>query len=108
MTSSVPDHFDNQFYIGHYQSVCLVLAQRSVCLSFFQQVNDIIFFLAIFLVFLFAYGAAAQAMLYPNHPLNADLIKKIVFYPYWQVFGELTLEEVEGETGKLEHKLSRE
>lgn len=59
--------------------------------------KDIFVFSSVFIVFLFAYGTAAQSLLYPNYELNSTLLKQIVYQPYFQMYGELNLEEVEGE-----------
>ena len=58
---------------------------------------DIFFFLSIFVVFLFAYGTAAQALLYPNETLSLELLQKVIYLPYFQMYGELSLDEFNGE-----------
>ena len=58
---------------------------------------DLAFFTIILMVFIIAYGLASQAILYPNTPFSLTLMKEIVRKPYWQMYGELFLEEIEGE-----------
>ncbi|XP_031570497.1 transient receptor potential cation channel subfamily M member 3-like [Actinia tenebrosa] len=56
---------------------------------------DMLSFLLIMLVFLLAYGIAQQAILFPNEDPSWELISKILFRPYFQVYGELFIEEVD-------------
>ena len=60
------------------------------------QLTDLMFFIAILLVVILAYGVASQALRYPNSEKEWVLMKNIVYLPYWQMYGELFLEEVEG------------
>ena len=54
------------------------------------------FFMVILLVFIVAFGVASQAILYPNSELDFKLIRSVLSRPYWQIYGELFLEEIEG------------
>ncbi len=54
------------------------------------------FFLVILIVIIFAYGVASQALRFPNDTAEWALLKDVVYLPYWQMYGELMLEEVEG------------
>ena len=51
------------------------------------------------IVFILAYGVAIQAIIDPYRELSMDTIGKvlfsIVFMPYWQMYGELSLEDIE-------------
>ena len=49
------------------------------------------------MVFIAAYGLAAQAILYPNSPLDIVLVQGVLRKAYWQIYGELFLEEIEGD-----------
>ena len=57
---------------------------------------DLAYFVVILMVFIASYGIATQAMLYPGSPLKITLIKDVLQRPYFQIFGELFLEEIEG------------
>ena len=57
---------------------------------------DLMFFMVILLVFIVAFGVASQAILYPNSELDFKLIRSVLSRPYWQIYGELFLEEIEG------------
>ena len=72
------------------------------CLVFCVQLTDILFFVCILLVFIAAYGIASQALRFPNAEPSWSLLKDVVYKPYWQMYGELFLQEIEGtiETGQ--------
>ena len=57
---------------------------------------DLLFFVVILLVFVGAYGVAIQAIMYPNATLNIQLLLNIFEKAYFQIFGELFLEELKG------------
>uniref|UniRef100_A0A1I8FK99 Ion_trans domain-containing protein n=1 Tax=Macrostomum lignano TaxID=282301 RepID=A0A1I8FK99_9PLAT len=76
-----------QFYLIHQ-----TLGPKVVMVT--RMINDTVFFFAILVVFLLAYGVAAQALLYPNSPLSWKLIKDVVYLPYWQMYGELQLGDI--------------
>ena len=51
------------------------------------------YFLLIMVVFLMAYGVAQQAILFPYESGSWSLIPKVFFRPYFQVYGELFIED---------------
>ncbi|XP_076806205.1 transient receptor potential cation channel subfamily M member 2-like [Clavelina lepadiformis] len=59
-----------------------------------KMIKDLAFFLFIWLIFLFAYGVSSQALLYPNEVDVGRVIQGIISKPYWHIYGELFLEEV--------------
>ncbi|XP_013384358.1 transient receptor potential cation channel subfamily M member 2 isoform X1 [Lingula anatina] len=61
-----------------------------------RMITDVIFFVMILLVFLLAYGVAVQALLYPNHKRDWSILKDVVYIPYWQMYGDLFLDETSG------------
>lgn len=62
----------------------------------FLQLTDLMFFLLILLVFILSFGVAYQANLYPNAPQQWTVLKDVLYHPYWQMYGELFLENKEG------------
>ncbi|XP_060552910.1 transient receptor potential cation channel subfamily M member 2-like isoform X4 [Ruditapes philippinarum] len=62
-----------------------------------NMVIDLMFFLGIFLFFLLSFGIMYQANLFPNSPASWYLLKSVLYIPYWQMYGELFLENLEGE-----------
>ncbi|XP_078316710.1 transient receptor potential cation channel subfamily M member-like 2 isoform X4 [Crassostrea virginica] len=61
-----------------------------------RMLTDLMFFLLILLVFIMSFGVAYQANLYPNAPANWLVLKDVLYHPYWQMYGELFLENKEG------------
>ena len=57
------------------------------------QLKDLFFFIFILVVFLTGYGVASHSLLYPN---ESDFITfaEIFIKPYWNIFGELFLNEI--------------
>ncbi|KAI0222453.1 Transient receptor potential cation channel subfamily M member-like 2 [Lamellibrachia satsuma] len=64
-----------------------------------RMLTDILFFVCILLVFITAYGVASQALRFPNAEPSWHLLKDVVYKPYWQMYGELFLNEIEGDIG---------
>ena len=60
------------------------------------QMVDLAFFVIILMVFIIAYGVASQVILYPNSDFGLELIRDVLKKPYFQMYGELFLEEIEG------------
>ncbi|XP_022084602.1 transient receptor potential cation channel subfamily M member 2-like isoform X2 [Acanthaster planci] len=54
-------------------------------------------FLAILLVFLVAFGVACQAILFPNNQDIVGIIKGVFYQSYFQLYGELFLEDIDSE-----------
>ena len=56
---------------------------------------DLAYFLFILVVVIIGYGVALQAIRFPNTtPWNA--LKGVVNKPYWQLYGELFIEDLFG------------
>lgn len=47
-------------------------------------------------VFLLAYGVSSLSLMYPVREFYGSFFKDVTYYPYWQIYGELYLEELEG------------
>lgn len=60
------------------------------------QMIDLFYFMIILLVFIAAYGTASHVVLYPNQPLNIALARDVLGRSFWNIFGELGIEEVSG------------
>ena len=54
------------------------------------------FFVIILGVFLIAYGVSSHAILHPNSPFNITIIQKVFYIPYFNIYGELFLAEIQG------------
>ena len=55
-------------------------------------------FLFLLIIFILAYGTASQALLSPQSSLQLEnimmMIEKVMWLPYWQMYGELSLTEL--------------
>ncbi|KAJ7365831.1 Transient receptor putative cation channel sub M member 7 [Desmophyllum pertusum] len=72
-------------------SVSKVLGPYVVMIG--RMTIDMTYFLLIMVVFLMAYGVAQQAILFPYETASWELIPKVFFRPYFQVYGELFIED---------------
>jgi len=60
---------------------------------------ELFYFALVCVVFLFAYGVAAQALLYPNSEDNwLHIFYSIFYHPYLSMFQEFPLDELNGMT----------
>ncbi|XP_063414557.1 transient receptor potential cation channel subfamily M member-like 2 isoform X1 [Mytilus trossulus] len=63
-----------------------------------RMLGDLGFFIALYALFLISFGIMYQAILFPNSTSSPwQLIKDVVYLPYWQLYGELNLEQIEGD-----------
>ena len=63
------------------------------------QMQELVLYIMILLVFLLAYGISTNALMFRSRKLEGLVFRDIVYYPYWQIYGELYLEELEGNNG---------
>ena len=52
----------------------------------FQIKHDLVAFIRMFMIFMIAGGVTIQAVLYPNWPLNIDMIKRVLTRPIYAMF----------------------
>ncbi|CAL4060356.1 unnamed protein product, partial [Meganyctiphanes norvegica] len=70
---------------------------------FYRMVTEILIFMALLINFILGYGIASQALLIPaparsfNISTLMDIGKTVFFLPYWQMYGELSLDNMQGE-----------
>ena len=48
------------------------------------------------IVFLLAYGVAAQSLMYPNAEPSWTILYNVVYHPYLSMYQEFPLDELEG------------
>ncbi|XP_041467806.1 transient receptor potential cation channel subfamily M member 5-like [Lytechinus variegatus] len=84
------------FYIRllHIFSVNKHLGPKLIMIM--KMINDLLVFICILLVFVLAYGIACQAVLFPHVTDTRQMMKGIFYRSYFQIYGELFLEELEG------------
>ena len=69
------------------------------------QIIDVVMFLLLLLVFILGYGIASQSLIRPYRPLSWGVISEVVSIPYWQMYGELLLDELKGESSHRKESL---
>ena len=52
-------------------------------------------FIMVLIVFLLAYGISSQGLLYHSRSPGWDILKDVIYFPYWQLYGEIFLEELD-------------
>ena len=59
------------------------------------QFYDLSYFMVILMVFVMSYSIAAYSILYPNSSLSGDFIMNLLRMGYWNLYGELFIDEIE-------------
>jgi len=62
----------------------------------YLQVIELLYFALLCVVFLLAYGVAAQSLLYPRSEDNWNILYRILYHPYLNMFQEFNTNEVQG------------
>eukprot|EP00052_Salpingoeca_macrocollata_P008513 m.67423 g.67423 ORF g.67423 m.67423 type:complete len:1434 (-) comp16628_c0_seq2:32-4333(-) len=70
-------------------------------LILYEMVNDVVIFILLLVVFLVSFGIASHALLFPDRDPDFATFTATLFRPYFQVYGELFLEQMEGESACL-------
>lgn len=71
-------------------------------IKFLWQMKDLGRFLVILIVFMMAVGVMFHVKMYPNHEdmfsnkVQYWRIWKIISFPYWQIYGEIFLDDIMG------------
>ncbi|KAK7115842.1 hypothetical protein V1264_001645 [Littorina saxatilis] len=63
-----------------------------------RMVHDLMWFVVILLVFVASYAVASESILYPNAQLSWQFLFHLPRKAYWQIYGELFLEDIEGDS----------
>ncbi|KAK3596566.1 hypothetical protein CHS0354_010445 [Potamilus streckersoni] len=61
-----------------------------------RMLEELSLFIMVLLMFLLAYGVASQGLLYTQRKRDWEILKDVFYYPYWQLFGEIYLDETTG------------
>ncbi|CAL1535907.1 unnamed protein product [Lymnaea stagnalis] len=61
-----------------------------------RMLTDLSFFFFILLVFVLGFGVAYHINMFPNQPLSWSILYTVFLYPYFQIYGELFLDELGG------------
>ncbi|XP_060575124.1 transient receptor potential cation channel subfamily M member-like 2 isoform X2 [Ruditapes philippinarum] len=88
------------FYVGIMQSYRAFenLGPKLVMIK--GMFGELRLFIMVLLIFLLAYGIAHQGLMYHDRSPSWTILKDVLYYPYWQLYGELFLEEIETDSCK--------
>ncbi|KAL4228805.1 Transient receptor putative cation channel subfamily M member 2 [Mactra antiquata] len=78
----------------HIFSVHKELGPKLVMIG--RMVQDLMYFLVILMVFVISYAIASHSILYPNSPVRWSTAIDVIKKSYWNIYGELFLEEIQG------------
>jgi hypothetical protein len=56
-----------------------------------RMARDVLTFLLLIGIFLLAYGVAAQALIWPERPMDAQTFENVLFRPYFQIYGAVII-----------------
>ncbi|XP_070581326.1 transient receptor potential cation channel subfamily M member 3-like [Ptychodera flava] len=62
-----------------------------------KMVKELLIFLAILVVFYFAFGTAYMALQKPNHPMSVTVFASILYQSYFRMHGDLLTDDIEVE-----------
>ncbi|XP_052091143.1 transient receptor potential cation channel subfamily M member-like 2 isoform X6 [Mytilus californianus] len=81
------------FRILHIFSVHRELGPKLVMIG--NMVKDLSYFMVILMVFVTSYAVASYSILYPNISWSWDIVLKVLRMSYWNLYGELFIEDIE-------------
>ncbi|XP_063423231.1 transient receptor potential cation channel subfamily M member-like 2 isoform X2 [Mytilus trossulus] len=81
------------FRILHIFSVHRELGPKLVMIG--NMVKDLSYFMVILMVFVTSYAVASYSILYPNISWSWDIVLKVLRMSYWNMYGELFIEDIE-------------
>ncbi|XP_052254943.1 transient receptor potential cation channel subfamily M member-like 2 [Dreissena polymorpha] len=84
------------FRLTHVFSIHKVLGPKLLMIR--RMVKDLMYFLIILAVFMVSYAIASHSVLYPVSPPTWDTVRQVLRRPYWHLYGELFLDETEGQS----------
>ena len=75
---------------------------------FHRMLPELFIFMMLLSIFILGYGTASQALIHPSRSFDwssvPSLVEGILFLPYWQMYGEISLDKIE--TGNVTLKLN--
>ncbi|XP_076107231.1 transient receptor potential cation channel subfamily M member 8-like [Mytilus galloprovincialis] len=60
-----------------------------------KMMLELVMFILVLTIFLLAYGVASQGLMHLQRKSEWQILKDVVYFPYWQLYGELSLEEIQ-------------
>ncbi|XP_069140029.1 transient receptor potential cation channel subfamily M member 8-like isoform X2 [Argopecten irradians] len=67
-----------------------------------RMMAELRMFVMVLLVFLLAYGISSQALLYKQRRPSWIILKDVFYFPYWQLFGEIFLDDLNTDSDCVE------
>ena len=61
------------------------------------QVEDLLVFASVIALAIASFGVATHALRYPGSVISWSTLIDALYKPYWQIFGEISLDDFEGE-----------
>lgn len=55
-----------------------------------KMLKDLVFFVTIIAIFICSYGITAQASMFPNSKPGINLIRELLDFSYWTIYGDIT------------------
>lgn len=95
----VPSNFNVNSTACHLNCRLLVHTFIHCILYVSLQMRDLILFMVIFCIFVFAFGTIELAVTSPRTPFSKALLFNITYRAYFQVYGELFLDDFRSEGG---------
>nr|KAG5702764.1 hypothetical protein BaRGS_003638 [Batillaria attramentaria] len=62
-----------------------------------KMLTDLMFFFFILFVFVLSFGVAYHANMFPQSPPSWTILYNVLYFPYFQMYGELFLENMQGD-----------
>ncbi|XP_069986599.1 transient receptor potential cation channel subfamily M member 1 [Penaeus vannamei] len=80
---------------------------------FYRMITEVLVFMALLVIFILGYGIASQSLLHPSHysfTFNVtevgNIVESVILTPYWQMYGELLLDQIVGTDHETCHEKS--
>lgn len=63
--------------------------------------SNMFYIVVIMAIVLVSFGTSRKSILSPNEDPSWNLLRDVVFQPYWMIFGEVYAGEIDGEYDKM-------
>eukprot|EP00055_Hartaetosiga_balthica_P002905 m.5717 g.5717 ORF g.5717 m.5717 type:complete len:1485 (+) comp2458_c0_seq1:201-4655(+) len=83
---------------SRYYTVSEILGPKLIMMAEMMR-KDVLTFIMLLAIFLIGFGVAAQALLFPAAGLDEHTFAGIFYRPYYQIYGELFLDDLISEAG---------
>ncbi|CAC5369887.1 unnamed protein product [Mytilus coruscus] len=60
-----------------------------------KMILELVMFILVLTIFLVAYGVVSQGLMYRQRQSDWKILRDVIYFPYWQFYGELFLDEIE-------------